>query len=380
LRVLELTQRFPPALGGVEAHVDQLTTELARVGLGVEVATTDLARDRPFTRVPSSANARAFPVRRHRAFELLRAPHGLGIVSPGLLLDALGSRPDVIHAHAFGYFPTWVGAIRRRLDPIPLVVSPHCDAGKGTTGSGRYGRAVARWTVRVADRVVALTALERELLTSWGIPSSSITVIPNGIHLSEFANPRLPAERTDVPPTILFVGRLYSEQKGLFPLLRAFARLPPDLGAHLRLVGEDWGAKPALTALAGKLGVSDRLWFLGALDRSALLDEYRTATVFTLPSLFEPFGIVLLEAMAAGLPIVASRVGGVPALIQDGKTGVLVPPGDVDALSGALEGLLRDRGLRSRLAKGALEQVQAYDWAVLTPRWVELFEEVLDGR
>ena len=120
--------------------------------------------------------------------------------------------------------------------------------------------------------------------------------------------------------------------------------------------------------------------FVGRLERQALLQEYARAQFLVLPSLFEPFGIVLLEAMAAGLPVIASRVGGIPEVVREGVTGMLVEPGNPGTLA---EGLLRlgnDEGLRALMARRARERVAAYDWALIVPRILSVYTEALEGR
>jgi glycosyltransferase involved in cell wall biosynthesis len=379
LRVIEVTQRYPPALGGVEIHVEAIARGLLAHGHEVEIVTTDLARDRPFTRLPPSGCSHPFPIRRHRAVRFLPAPHGLGIVAPGMGLDLLSARADVVHAHAFGMAPTWLAAAARRLRSTPLVIETHADAGRGTSGSQAYARAVTRLTLRPADRIVVQTQLEANLLSSIGAPEERIVLIPDGIDLTEFAG--LPARpSSSLCRTVLFVGRLYPEQKGLEPLVRAFARLPPELGLELRLVGEDWGGVGLVEHLALELHVRDRITLTGPLPRAALLEEYARADLFVLPSLFEPFGIVLLEAMAAGLPIVATCVGGIPEVVADGVNALLCPPNDPPALAMAIERLARDSALRSRFARSGSARVQPFSWTRVIPQWVQLFRTVVEHR
>ncbi|MGP8073388.1 MAG: glycosyltransferase family 4 protein [Thermoplasmata archaeon] len=377
MRVLEVTQRYPPALGGVEIQVQTIARGLSARGHTVEVVTTDLARDRPFTLLPTRPNPELFEVRRHRAVRWFPAPHGLGIGAPGMALDVLTADVDVVHAHAFGAAPTWYAALARRLRSTPLVIETHADAGRGTSGTGTYGRLVTRGTLTVADRIVAHTQLEADLLTSWGADRGRIAIIPNGVDLREFAQlpPRDPS-RTGM--TVLFVGRLYPEQKGLIPLVRGFARTPRELDLRLRIVGEDWGGLVPVLQLARELGVSDRVVATGALSRSDLLREYASADLFVLPSLFEPFGIVLLEAMAAGLPIVASRVGGVPEVVQEGENALLVPPNAPDELGGALAQLGGDPSLRARFSAHGREWVQKFSWDQILPQWIALFERMAE--
>jgi len=379
MRVLEVTQRYPPALGGVEIHVEAIARGILAAGHEVEIVTTDLARDRPFTRLRTAPPTDPFPVRRHRAVHFLPAPHGLGIVAPGMGFDLLTARADVVHAHAFGMAPTWLAVAARRLRSTPLVIETHADAGRRTSGSRAYARAVTRLTLRPADRIVVQTHLEANLLVSLGAPADRIALIPDGIDLAEFAGLAARASSSR-GTTVLFVGRLYPEQKGLDPLVRAMARLPRELGLELRLVGEDWGGVELVNRLGRELGVRDRITMTGPLPREALLQEYARADLFVLPSLFEPYGIVLTEAMAAGVPIVASRVGGIPEVVAEGANALLCPPNDPVALAEAIERLARDRELRARFASAGRVRVEQFSWNRVIPQWIRLFETVVSGR
>ncbi len=378
MRIQEVTQRYPPALGGVEIHVEAIARALAARGHEVAIVTTDLERDRPFSRFarppPPSPS-----VRRHRAVRLLPAPHGLGIAAPGMLLDLLGPPADVVHAHAFGMAPTWFASLARRLRSTPLILEPHADAGRGTSGSRAYARAVARLTLRPADRIVAQTRSETALLAGLGVAAERIVRIPDGIDLTEFEGIGGPRRSGSGGLTVLFVGRLYPEQKGLEPLVRSWALLPSELDLNLRIVGDDWGGRRLVETRARELGVSDRITLTGPLPRSDLLQEFSRADLFVLPSLFEPYGIVLTEAMAAGLPIVASRVGGVPEVVAEGENALLVPPGDPAALAAAMEELARDDRRRTAFSRAGRTRVESFSWTRVIPQWERLFEEVAGG-
>jgi glycogen synthase len=378
VRILELTQRYPPALGGVERHVERLAHELALAGARVEVVTTDLRRDRPFTREIFDPSLGPVQVRRHRAVRWLRDRRGLTIAAPGMLADALRARVDIVHAHAFGYFPTWVGRITRSLRNIPLVVTPHSDRGEGTDRSHLYGAAVARATLRKAERTIALTRLEAAWLESLGVKAERIRVIPNGIDLTEFA--ALPPRRSHSGgPRVLYVGRLQPEQKGLETLVEAFAQLPRALDAQLRFVGEDWGGLARIVQVAHDRDVTDRVSTTGPVSRPELLAEYSSSDLFVLPSRFEPFGIVLLEAMAAGLPVVATRVGGIPEVVDESRTALLVSPGDALSLADAIRRVLTDPALAARLGATGRQHVERFSWPRLVPEYLQTFSEMIAG-
>lgn len=376
LRVLQLTQRFPPALGGVEDHVLRLAKGLHAAGVDVEIATSDLLQDVPLVRLDASSDSYPFRVTRYRGIKIADVPHGLGIISPGMLLGTLSREAEVFHAHAYGYFPTWVAALARRLEGPAFVITPHSDAGRPSWSKRVYDQVVPRMTLRAASRVIALTHREAIHLESLGVRRERIAVIPNGVDLKEFKH--LPTAHPSSPHvTALFVGRLDPDQKGLESLLRALAVVPPETDLHLRLVGADWGGGARVRSWASRFGVQDRITLVGAVTRDRLLDEYARADLLVLPSLFEPFGIVLLEAMAAGLPVVASNVGGIPEVVEEGATALLVPPGDPHGLAEALQRVASDDALRREMGRRGRTRVQAFSWAGLVPRIMRVYDEAL---
>src|SRR2546427_3164145 len=208
MRVVQLTQRFPPAIGGVESHVYHLAMGLPKADVPTEVFTTDLQRDTPFQRLNGDSLVLPFPVRRFRATRLADVPHGLGIVAPSMALAALDASPDVFHAHSYGYFPTFAGAFAEFMRGIPLVVTPHSDPGGATTSKRLFDRVVPPLTIRRASRVIALTSVEAENLVRLGVPSDRIRIIPTGADLMAVAC--LPPRRPNGDATeLLVVGRCY---------------------------------------------------------------------------------------------------------------------------------------------------------------------------
>lgn len=379
LRVLELTQRYPPALGGVERYVERLALELTRAGATVVIVTSDVWRDAPFARRPFPPSAGPVTVQRHRAILAVPAPHGSGVLVPGMLGSALRAPVDVVHAHAFGHFPLWAGRLVQSLRDVPLVVTPHSDPGSGTFLGRQWSKYVGRTAVRGADITVALSRAEATWLEGIGVRRERIRVIPAAIDRSEFDELPQPLPHPD-GPVVLFVGRLAPAQKGLEPLVRAMALLPRSLGAHLRLVGEDWGGLAPVLRLAQSLGIRDRVHAVGAVPRVSLLQEYASADAFVLPSLFDSFPVVVLEALAAGLPVVASRVGAVPEILERGESGLVVPPGNPAALAAAIERALSDQSLRTRLKEAGPRRAAGFDWQGTAGLYLHLFSELAASR
>jgi glycosyltransferase involved in cell wall biosynthesis len=234
---------------------------------------------------------------------------------------------------------------------------------------------LTRWIWRRADRVVAVCeSLGR--LTQHTCPGLHYWVVPNGVDLHLF-HPT--ASRPAVTRIrCLAVARLI-ERKGLGDLLHAFALL--DRGRfELEIVGDGPDAA-LLKNLAQRLGVASEVQFLGSLDRAAVAERYRQADLFTLPSTAEAFGNVFAEALASGLPIVGSAVGGIPDLVQHGTNGLLVPANDPVALSRAIAYLADDPELRAAMRQRNREKAElSLPWSHATNRYLALYEGIVLGR
>jgi glycosyltransferase involved in cell wall biosynthesis len=213
----------------------------------------------------------------------------------------------------------------------------------------------------VARALVVETELEAALLREFA-PANRIRIIPPGVDLSVWNSRDDVALPADVPPRfVLYSGRIESN-KGLQTLVRAIALWPRERRLPLVVMGRDWGEQPALEQLARELGVSADLRWLGHVEPPLYRAVFRRAAVFVLPSEWEAFGLVLLEAMAAGRPIVATAVGGVPEVLEHGRAGRLVPYGNARDLMGALDELASDPSLAEPLVRAGRERVAQLTW------------------
>jgi glycosyltransferase involved in cell wall biosynthesis len=266
---------------------------------------------------------------------------------------------------------------------IPLVVSMHYHPADRRETAWRRGllrvqdMGFGATAYRVARALVVETEHEADLVREFA-PADRIRIIPPGITLEEWSHPnddRLP----DAPLPdgyFLFAGRIASN-KGLPGLFDALARLEPARRPPVVLMGHDWGERPALEEQARRLGIADRVQFLGHVrDAREYRGVMRHARAFVLPSEYEAFGIVLLEAMVAGTPIVATAVGGVPEVLMHGKAGRLVPYDDADALARAMRDVTEDPdGTRERVGVG-LDRVRGFDWSSAVEQTRALYREV----
>ena len=282
------------------------------------------------------------------------------------LLPAALTRAQVVHAHHFRSVPTRMSAVTARV----------LGAGTAVTDHGLLGRTWGGLVHRLFDRFLAVSRCSAELL---GAPPARTQVIYGGADTRRFT-PIPGADRDGV----LFVGRL-TPHKGIDRLIRA---LPA--GAGLRIAGSA-GHDPRpperdYPALLHRLAQDHDVTFLGPVPDADLPGLYRRAAVLALPSVdrtcygrhvpvSELLGLVALEAMASGTPVVASRIGGLAEVVVDGETGFLVPPGDTEALSERLARLLSDRRLAARLGANARDLVmQRFTWRACAERCLAAYE------
>lgn len=363
--------------GGMNVYVRELSRELGRMGFAVDIFTrsqnpaiprvVDVADAVRVVHLPAGPEA---PLARERVHEhldeFLDGVEGWRI--------ARGVDYDLVHAHY--WLSGVVGLALRRRWGVPLVQMFHT--------LGRLKNDVARTPdqrepgvrlaeearlVDEADLVVAASEVERAHLAAHGASPGRVAVIPCGVDTELFRPGDRDAARAalglDDRPLALYVGRI-APIKGLDTLLDAVARLRA-LGLRLLVVGGEAdepldGHEAEIRRRAEALGLGAAVSFVGAQPQDRLRDYYVAADVTVLPSYYESFGMVALEAMACGSPVLATRVGGLATTVLDGVTGVLVPDGDAAALAGSLERLLGDAALRWRLGREGVRWAARHRW------------------
>jgi glycosyltransferase involved in cell wall biosynthesis len=290
----------------------------------------------------------------------------LGMLAALRRLRSEGWRPDVVHAHV--YSAALPALLIGRLYRVPVVVTEHYTGfGRGLiTGSERR---LARFAFEHAD-LTAPVSRDLEHTLRQVAPRARMTVVANVVDTEAFSPPaaRPPAGEA---PALLNVAAL-AEKKGHAHLLRALAMLP---GARLTIVG-DGELRGELERTAAELGVADRVRFAGEQPKEEVARLMREADLFVLPSLAENLPVVLIEAMASGLPSVATRVGGVAEMLDE-RTGVLVEPGDAEALAGGVRGALEQDFDPAAMAALAGER---YGYEAVCARWTELYDELRSRR
>jgi glycogen synthase len=398
MRALLLTNEFPPSIyGGAGVHVDYLSRELRRM-IELDVRTFG-AHDE---------TADGWRVRGYQpARDLGAAPDQLRSLLATLDRDLgmLGDPIDAQVVHCHTWYVHLAGILAKLAYGIPLVVTVHSleplRPWKREQLGGGYDVSswVERTALEMADAVIAVSQGTRaDVLSHFAVAPERVHVIGNGIDTDEYRPVATTAalERYGVDrsrPYLLFVGRI-TRQKGIVHLVRALRYLDPEIGVVLCAGAPD---TPEIAAEM-EAGVAEAqrsrdgvVWIPEMLDKPSVIELYSHATVFCCPSVYEPFGIINLEAMACETAVVASAVGGIPEVVVDGETGVLVPlqlaahdpmsPADPDRfardLAAAINGLVPDASRASAMGRaGRLRAEASFSWRAIAERTVELYRSL----
>jgi len=382
MNILFLTWNFPPTSGGIEYVMGHLFETFREKGHQVRVVTarSEVAESRPNVHRVAGQSLLGYLWK-----SLLRARR--------LCRE---SKPDVIVCGTLLTAPAaWVMS---KLYGVPFLVLIH-----GTDiirGSALY-RWVARWFVARASRLAANSENTRRLIEQAGIPGDRVDVIPPGVCAERFLDEVTSPPIEDVvqiangSKVLLTVGRLI-RRKGVLEFVQ---HVMPDLVRRCEkvvflVVGDDPrhslahsdALKGRIAAEASSLGLGEHVHLLGEVADDRLLALFRRADLFVLPCLdipgdVEGFGIVFLEAALTGAPAVSTRSGGIPEAVQDGKTGLLVDPGDFPAMTDAVAELLENDERRLQLGRAAADRARGqFDWPIIADRYLESLQRCIDEK
>jgi len=375
--------------GGMNVYVRQLSQELGRIGVEVDVFARwhdpkepevvgigekarlihiaageqeDVPKMDIYYYLPQFlSNIRRFMEREGIDYDLLHSHYWLSAWAAEQLKAELGV-PHVATFHT-------LGAVKNRARPAEMEPELRLDS--------------ERKAIAAADRVIAFTAEERDdLISIYGANRDKVLIIPCGIDLGLFHPMDKQRARSELglkdSKVLLFAGRIHPF-KGIDILLRAVACLADSGGMRLLVVGGDSASADEmamLCSLAGELGIGDKATFMGTVEHGKMPLFYGAADVCVVPSYHESFGLVALEALACGTPVVASRVGGLATIIKDGETGYLIDELSDEAFAQRLELLLGDEELRRRMGAAAHSSVMKYAWPIVASQVLRVYEEL----
>jgi glycosyltransferase involved in cell wall biosynthesis len=401
LRILHVTpySREAWAYGGIPRLAATLARDLARHGHGVTVAATDACDETTRLR-PASGSVRRFRawapqttadgvvvrvfpnVSNHIAYHWqLFTPLGFGAFMRREARDF-----DVAHLHACRNLPGEIAARHLRDAGVPFVLAPN---GTAPLVEGRllakriFDAVTGQRGLRCAARVLAVSEAERKQLRALDVPDESITVVPNPVDLEEFAAPVQPGRlrircSLGAGPIVLFLGKL-TPRKRVDLVVDAFARLDRR-DATLVIAGNDMGSGTAIRAAVASHGLGERVRFTGLLRGHERLEALADADVVVYPSEHEIFGLVPLESLLAGTPVIVADDSGAGEVIGRTAGGQVIRAGDADALAAAITLVIRDPDRwRADAARGAIRVRELYGSDAVCDRVVELYRAILKG-
>jgi len=389
LNVMFLTWEFPPRIiGGISPHVFYLSKSLAENGVKVHVVTCD------FPGAPAHETLDGVEVYRVDSYRNPSPDFATWVYLMNLNMQKeaatitarLPEKIDVFHAHDWLVATAGIGL--KHVFRKPLLVTMHStEIGRRDglhTSAEKMIAETEAWLTYEAWKVICCSQyMVSHVKWAFGLPDDKLVMVPNGVNLQVYENIRkhdlenfrkdfgLPEEKL-----VLFVGRLVYE-KGAHVLVNAIPKILDKVNAKFVIVGSGY-MKEQLSAIVKSMGLERKVLFTGFLDEDSLLKLQCSADVSVVPSLFEPFGIVALEAMAAKSPVVVSDTGGLSEIVEHDLTGVKVYPNNVDSLAWGVTKVLSDETYSNRLRVNAFRRIQEnYDWGKIAQQTVRIYEGVL---
>jgi phosphatidylinositol alpha-mannosyltransferase len=375
LRILLVSAAYRPYPSGVSEHTHNLALNLKKAGHEVSILTTNFPQfnylaNETTDEIPVHRFGRAVLVPLNRSYATL--PVGLKL--PYQIAHFLQSYQfDIVHCQGV-FWPEisyWALRYSRSVNLITFLTAGFRLHRAGNT----LFQTFFRNQIRKIHGKIAISQRARAAIEPY-IPGE-YRIIPSGIDLNLFCPPAN-QNKTERPPTILFLGRL-DKRKGIDVLLRALPLIQKSI-ANIRVTVVGTGImEKTCRQIIKELGLTETVQLVGAAPRKDLPFYYQNCDVYCAPTLGgETQGIVLLEAMACGAPVVASDIPGYNETVQHGVNGILFPPNHIEALSQSVVKLLTDQELKNRLVTAGLETVQHYAWPVIAKKNIDYYYELLD--
>jgi glycosyltransferase involved in cell wall biosynthesis len=376
LKIFQVVPYYPPHVGGMEYYVQHLSEELASRGHEVTVFTTS---NEPTPSIVTTNGVKIYSLK--KMVNIYNIP-----IVPTLFWELVSKeKPDVVHTHQYPVFFSDVAAAASWLKHTPLLLQVHIvsDAKSPLSGfiSDMYYTTLGLKTLRTADTVIVPSLAYRTKLIGMHVNPKQLQVIPYGIDTKRFSG-ALKSEEFRVKyncqgsKVILSVGRL-NYQKGFQYLIAAMPAIIKQIpNAKLMIVGIG-EELTYLKNLTKSLNLNKSVIFTGRISQTEIPTAYAASDLFVLPSLFEAFGISLIEAQAAGKPVICTRTGGTPEAIIDGETGFLIEPKNPKQLEKTIVRVLSDDALSRRMgAKGRAFVEERFDNKKVIYKIINAYEKL----
>lgn len=389
LAVMMLSWEYPPrVIGGISPHVHFLSKSLAKNGTKVYVVTCDFP-DAPQHEVVDGVEVFRIDSYKNPSPDFATWVYLMNVnmqKEAAALINSLGGRIDVIHAHDWLVATAGIGL--KHVFRRPLFVTMHStEIGRRNGIHFDYERMIHEteaWLTYEAWKVICCSDyMVSHVQWAFGLPPDKLIMVPNGVNPEVYAQYEgqdlrglrsrfaLPHEKI-----VLFVGRLVYE-KGVHVLVNAVQRVLDKVNAKFVIVGNGY-MKDQLSGIVKSMGLTHKVLFTGFLDEESLRKLQKCADVSVVPSLFEPFGIVALEAMAAKSPVVVSDTGGLSEIVEHDVSGVKVYVNDPQSLAWGITRVLTDDGYANWLRTNAYKKVQdKYNWDKIAQQTKTIYGNVL---
>lgn len=387
MKVLMFSWEYPPHMvGGLGQHVYDLSRFLVHQGVCVHIITPRVKYYPDFQeengvfihRVGSS-------YREVENFKSWTFRFNSEAIREAVVINHKVGGFDVIHAH--DWLVAYAGRSVAKIFEIPLVTTIHAtEHGRNLGLHNRLQKEINEIEKNLAleaDRVICCSRyMQEEISSLFGRPLADLKIIPNGVDPEVFqALPERPRfSINDEDKVVFFIGRLVPE-KGVCYLLRAMPQVLKAVPEALLVIGGRGPQQKELERLVQNMDLDDRVLFTGFIYNEERNYVYNKARVAVFPSLYEPFGIVALEAMATHTPVVVANAGGLSEIVQDEVTGLKVTPGSEGELAEAIIRILTDDGLAERLLNNATQEIDSvYKWDVIARSTADVYEQVQTRR
>ena len=397
MKVLQIIPRFLPTTGGSPIHVYKISKQLIKLGHDVAVVTTlsmhnkdirGFSTGRPFTLkttcliLPKFEVADGIKIYRFKPIFLF----WMHMINPSMFIFLLRNihKYDAVHAHVYMGAESDMAAIICRLRKIPFIFTAHdllsTQCGTINLLKNLYDKTIGRYTLNTAKKLIALTQENKKQYELLGVPENKIVVIPNGVDYEKFdgliKSKELLKSIGNPDKVILFVGRLL-KYKGAQHIIKAIPEIIKDYpNTKFIFVGEDQGYKKELIKLATDLDVFDKCVFTGRVNEKELLRYYSIADAFILPSTGEGFGLVALEAIVSGTPVILASTGGLKHIISEIGGYPLDMTSDVpEQIAETVKKVFFDPDIKKEIEREKEVIKRDYTWK----RVAEMTEKVYEG-
>lgn len=360
MRIAQVCPFYKPIIGGVENHVYNISRELIKKGHEIEIITTKHG---------SKKNEEKIDGIKIKRCKILFSIGKFAKFWPGVFLKILKNKYDIVHTHCYRHPHTDLSLIASKIKENKVFLTTHnpfhikgVRSLKEELMSSFYDNTSAYIFLRNFNKVMCTSKTEFPFMLKHGVKNKNLVYLPNGIEKKFFKkyNGKKFKKRYNIKEKIaLCVGRIH-KTKGLQFLINNIPKIIKKERIKFVFVGPDDGYKNELDKLAKKLNVKDHILFTGRISENEKLSAYSACDIFVLPSIYEPFGIVILEAMAQGKPVIATKFGGPSEIIQDNTNGFLFNP--YKEFSNDIINVLQDKKLYKKISLNAVKRAKEYLW------------------